>query len=279
MKLSVLVDNNTFIDRYFLGEPALSFFIEEGEKRILFDTGYSDVFIKNAEKMRIDLRDLDFVALSHGHVDHTWGLTHLIRLHMEAKTEKMIHKTPTVIGHPLVFESKIFDSVGEIGSILSHEKLNRHFPICLSQGPVWLTDRIVFLGEVKRIFDFEGNDSIGKVVTKLGEVDDFIQDDTALVYKSSEGLVIIVGCAHSGICNIIEYAKEVCKEERVVDIIGGFHLLNPSKEQLEKTVQYIKELKPDNLHACHCTDFHSKAALSTVANIKEVGVGLKLEYL
>jgi metal-dependent hydrolase (beta-lactamase superfamily II) len=74
MKLSVLVDNNTLIDRYFLGEPALSFFIEEDDKRILFDTGYSDAFIRNAEKMRIDLRNLDWVALSHGHVDHTWGV-------------------------------------------------------------------------------------------------------------------------------------------------------------------------------------------------------------
>ncbi|MCY9204444.1 MBL fold metallo-hydrolase [Bacillus atrophaeus] len=279
MKLSVLVDNNTFIDRYFLGEPALSFFIEEGDKRILFDTGYSDIFIKNAEKMKIDLSDLDFVALSHGHVDHTWGLTHLIRLYMEAKNENMIYKTPAVIGHPLVFESKLFDSIGEIGSILSHEKLNKHFPIRLSKEPVWLTDQLVFLGEVKRKFDFEGKDAIGKIVTEQGEVDDFVQDDTALVYKSSEGLVIIVGCAHSGICNIIEYAKEVCQEERIADIIGGFHLLDPPKEQLEKTVQYIKEIKPADLHPCHCTDLASKVALSTVADIKEVGVGLKLEYL
>ncbi|WP_445491581.1 MBL fold metallo-hydrolase [Niallia sp. 03133] len=279
MKLSVLVDNNTFIDRYFLGEPAISFFIEEGDKRILFDTGYSEVFIKNAEKMRIDLRDLDYVALSHGHVDHTWGLTHLIRLHMEAKNEKMMYNTPTVIGHPLVFNTKLFDPIGEIGSILSHEKLSKHFPIRLTKDPLWLTDRLVFLGEINRIFDFEGKDFIGQVVTDQGEINDYIQDDTAIVYKSSKGLVIIVGCAHSGICNIIEYAKEVCQEERVVDIIGGFHLINPTKKQLEKTVHYINELKPTILHACHCTDFHSKVALSTVAPLKEVGVGLQLSYL
>ena len=59
-------------------------------------------------------------------------------------------------------------------------------------------------------------------MTDQGRVNDFVLDDTAIVYKSSEGLVIIVGCAHSGICNIIEYAKEVCQEERVVDIIGDF---------------------------------------------------------
>ncbi|AMM95731.1 beta-lactamase (plasmid) [Peribacillus simplex] len=278
MKLSILVDNNTLIDRYFFGEPALSFFIEEDNKRILFDTGYSDAFMKNAEKMRIDLRDLDWVALSHGHVDHTWGVTHLIRLHMEAKGELIIHNTPTIIGHPLVFESKLLDSVGEIGSILSYNKLSRHFPIRLSKQPFWLTDKLVFLGEIKRKFDFEGKEVIGKVATTKEEFDDYVFDDTALVYKSSEGLVIMVGCAHSGICNIIEYAKEVCEEERIVDIIGGFHLLNPSNFQLENTVKYIKELRPNKLHASHCTDLHSKIALSTVADIEEVGVGLQLEY-
>lgn len=273
------MDNNTFIDRYFLGEPALSFFIEEGDKRILFDTGYSDIFMRNAEKMKIDLANLDVVALSHGHIDHTWGLTHLLRLHMEAKNEGLVHKTPTITGHPQVFESKMFDTVGEIGSVLSYDKLNKHFPIHLSKEPVWLTDRLVFLGEIKRVFDFEGKESIGKRITEQGDFDDFVLDDTALAYRTDNGLVIIVGCAHSGICNIIEYAKEVCKESRVVDVIGGFHLLEPSMHQLEKTVQYIKELKPESLHACHCTDLHSKLALATAANIKEVGVGLKLEYI
>lgn len=278
MELTVLVDNNTLIDRYFIGEPALSFFIEDGDKRILFDTGYSDAFMKNAEKLRIDLRNLDWVALSHGHVDHTWGLTHLTRLHMEAKEEAIKHNTPTIIGHPLVFESKLLDTVGDIGSLLSCNKLNRHFPINFSKQPYWLTNKLVFLGEIKRKFNFEGKEKIGKVATVEEEFDDYVFDDTALVYKSSKGLVIIVGCAHSGICNIIEYAKEVCREERIVDIIGGFHLLNPSYEQLDNTVNYIKELKPQKLHASHCTDLHSKIALSKVADIKEVGVGLKLEY-
>lgn len=279
MRLSILVDNHTFIDRYFLGEPALSFFIETETKRVLFDTGYSDIFIKNAQKMKIDLRDLDYVVLSHGHVDHTWGIVHLMQLHMEAKNENIKHNTPSIIGHPIVFESKQLSSIGEIGSIISKEKLERHFPVHLSKEPFWITDKLVFLGEIKRVFDFEGKDSIGKIVTGQGEYEDFIQDDSALAYKSSDGLVIIVGCAHSGICNIIEYAKEVCQEERVIDIIGGFHLLNPPKHQLEQTVQYIRNVKPASLHAAHCTDFRSKVALAQVANCEEVGVGLQLEFL
>lgn len=278
MKLSVLVDNNTLIDRYFIGEPALSFFIEDNGKYILFDTGYSDAFLKNAERMGIDLRELDYVVLSHGHVDHTWGLTHLIRLYMEAKNEKIKYHTPAIIGHPLVFNSKLLNPFGEIGSIVSHEKLNQHFPVHLTKEPLWITNRLVFLGEIKRTFDFEGQDYIGEVVAKQGKINDYILDDTAMVYKSSEGLVIIVGCAHSGICNIIEYAKEVCQEDKVADIIGGFHLLNPTKNQLHKTIEYINKLQLNAIHACHCTDLRSKIALSTVATLEDVGVGLQLLY-
>lgn len=74
MKLTVLVDNNTYIDQYYLGEPGVSYFIEDCGIRILFDTGYSDVYVRNAKKMGIDLSELDAVVLSHGHNDHTGGL-------------------------------------------------------------------------------------------------------------------------------------------------------------------------------------------------------------
>ncbi|MDY5913148.1 MAG: MBL fold metallo-hydrolase, partial [Inconstantimicrobium porci] len=74
MDLTVLVDNNTYIDQYYLGEPAVSYYIEDKNTKILFDTGYSDIFIRNAEKMNIDLKKLDKIAISHGHNDHTLGL-------------------------------------------------------------------------------------------------------------------------------------------------------------------------------------------------------------
>jgi len=65
---------------------------------------------------------------------------------------------------------------------------------------------------------------------------------------------------------------------RVIDIIGGFHLLNPSAEQLQGTLAYMESLRPGSVHACHCTDLNSRIALSNVVDLKEVGVGLTLEY-
>ncbi len=278
MKLTVLVDNNTLIDRYFLAEPALSFFIQTGNKNILFDTGYSDIFIRNAEKMGINLKELDYLVLSHGHMDHTWGLEPLMRLYTESRIEQNAILYPTVVAHPLVLETKIVEGVGEIGSIVSKTKLSRHFKLNLQKVPVWLTENLVFLGEIPRIFEYEATPPMGSVIDEHKTMADYLMDDTGLVFKSSEGLVIIVGCSHSGICNIIEYAKKICHDERVVNVIGGFHLLNPAKQQLEGVLKYLETLQPKEVHACHCTDLHSKIQLSKVVNLKEVGVGLSLQY-
>ena len=278
MKLTVLIDNNTLIDRYFLAEPGVSYLIEEEGKKILFDAGYSDAFITNAQKLTINLLDLDFVALSHGHLDHTWGLIPLIRLYTEGMIEGLKVKKPTLVAHPLTFSSRKIGNLPEIGSLLSEDKLSGYFHLELSKEPVNLTERLIFLGEIERVNDFEAKNPLGTILRNGVEEDDFLFDDSALAYKSPNGLIIITGCSHAGICNIVEYAKKVCGDERVVDVIGGFHLLNPSAEQLQGTVEYFKSLHTDSLHACHCTDLNSKIALSKVSNIKEVGVGLMLEY-
>jgi len=278
MELTVLVDNNTLIDRYFFGEPGVSYFIEDEGKKILFDVGYSDVFIKNAQKMNINLLNIDFLAISHGHVDHTGGLYPLIRLYTEAIIENINRKNPMLVAHPLTFLTKKINDLDEIGSIISEDKLSKHFKLKLGKDPAWLTEKIVFLGEIEKQNDFEAKEPAGKIVNNGIEENDYLRDDSALVYKSSEGLVIITGCSHAGICNIVEYAKKICKENKIIDIIGGFHLLNPSKKQLQGTLEYMKKLEPNEVHACHCTDLNSKIALSKVVNLREVGVGLKLEY-
>jgi 7,8-dihydropterin-6-yl-methyl-4-(beta-D-ribofuranosyl)aminobenzene 5'-phosphate synthase len=278
MELTVLVDNNTLIDRYFLGEPGVSYLLETGGKRVLFDVGYSDAFLTNARKLSIDLRDVDYVVLSHGHMDHTWGLVPLVRLYTEALIEQLPVKKPTLVTHPLTLSARRLGNLPEIGSLLTEEKLSGFFHLQLSREPVWLTERLVFLGEIERSNDFEAREPIGKILEEGVEKDDFLLDDSALAYKSPDGLVVITGCSHAGICNIVEQARKVCGDRRVVDIIGGLHLLNPPAEQLEGTLAYMESLRPHEVHACHCTDLDSKIALSGVVDLQEVGVGLVLEY-
>lgn len=278
MKITVLIDNNTFIDRYFLGEPGVSYLIETEGQKILFDVGYSDAFITNAWKLSINLLDVDTVVLSHGHLDHTWGLMPLVQLYTEGMIEQHQRKRPRLVTHPNTLSTRRLGDLPEIGSLLLEDKLSGYFDLELGRKPVQLTERLIFLGEIERTNEFEAQEPMGKVLDDGVETDDFLIDDSALVYRSPDGLVIISGCSHSGICNIVEYAKKVCGDERVVDIIGGFHLLDPPKEQLQGTIEYMKSLRPGAVHACHCTDLNSKIALASVVDLGEVGVGLVLEY-
>ncbi|MDK2826818.1 MAG: 7,8-dihydropterin-6-yl-methyl-4-(beta-D-ribofuranosyl)aminobenzene 5-phosphate synthase [Methanolobus sp.] len=278
MKLTVLIDNNTLIDRYFLGEPGVSYLIEADDKKILFDTGYSDAFIRNAQKLNINLLDIDHIVLSHAHLDHTWGLDPLIKLYTEAQIEYLDHSQPDLIAHPLIFNSRTYCGLQEIGTLLSADKVSRIFKLKLSSEPLWITENVVFLGEIPRKFAFEHDPLESRIIIDGKEHEDELLDDTALAIKTKQGLVIITGCSHSGICNIIEYAKKVCNEEKIVDIIGGFHLLNPPEIKMKQTMDYFHRLNATEVHACHCTDLRSKINLSEVCNLKEVGCGLQLEY-
>lgn len=285
MKLKVLIDNNTLIDRYFIGEPGVCYYIESEGKKILFDLGYSDAFIKNGIKMQVDFNDVDYVVLSHSHLDHTWGMEPLIKWFNEVKMEGKQYKKPILVAHPQVFTPRSFNGDDEFGMTLSRDLVLKYVEDGLTSGPFWMTEHLVFLGQIPRLNGFEAKEPIGKIRGEHslkgneGElIDDYSLDDSALCFKSQEGLVIITGCSHAGICNIAEYAKQVCGDDRIVDIVGGLHLQNPSLDQLEGTAAYLKDQHCQGVHACHCTDLASKIALSQVTNILEVGVGLELEY-
>ena len=121
MRLTILADNNTLIDAYYLGEPGLSILVEEENNKILFDLGYSDVFMKNAYKMGIDLREVNRIVLSHGHLDHTWGLTSLME-NMEASTYKDSGRRIKLLTHPAALDLKM-DEGEPIGFIYSQAAL------------------------------------------------------------------------------------------------------------------------------------------------------------
>lgn len=214
MKLKVLEDNNTFIDMYYLAEPGVSYYIEDGEEKILFDTGYSSIFVDNARKMNIDLKEVRKLVISHGHDDHAGGLKYFF-------TEK---RDVELIAHPACFDYKEDESGLYIGSPLSKEDLSKVCKLNLTKEPVKISDNITYLGEIPTLNDFEPRYSVGKSIVNGEKIDDSVLDDSAIVYKSDKGLFIITGCSHSGICNIIEYAKSVCNDNRIYGVLGGFHL-------------------------------------------------------
>jgi 7,8-dihydropterin-6-yl-methyl-4-(beta-D-ribofuranosyl)aminobenzene 5'-phosphate synthase len=280
LTLSVLVDNTTLTDKdQFMGESGLSFFIETDGRKVLFDTGLSGLFLANAEKLGLHLRDLDCIVLSHGHNDHTGGLATLARHLTGSRAAGQEPGMPELIAHPRCFWPK--EKAGTMnGSPMSAAEVHRTFPTRLSAKPVWITDDLVFLGEIPRRFAFEMTDPGKRTIQSPdGKAEsDFLLDDSALAFRSDEGLVVITGCSHAGICNITEYAREVCDEKTVRDIIGGFHLLAPEPGRLEGTGNYLNRLHLNALHACHCTSLRAKIALAGYCPLQEVGVGMKFEW-
>ena len=123
-----------------------------------------------------------------------------------------------------------------------------------------------------------------KFIISSGELpDDFIQDDTAPVYKSSEGIIVITGCSYSGICNIVQYAAEIAEKKwgiaKVKTVIGGLHLINSGDELLKKITTFLKNKGISEIYPCHCTDLNAKITLACGGlKVCEVGTGTIIEF-
>lgn len=266
MQLTVLVDNNTVIDQYYIGEPAACYYLEDGERKILLDTGYSDVFIRNAKSLNIDLNAVTDVVISHGHNDHTGGLRYF--------ADYFDSQTTNLIAHPDAFQER-FDNGHNIGCPVELLKLEEKFNLKLTRAPYAVSERLLFLGEIPSYSDFERTGPVGFIKEAGREREDFVLDDSALAYKGEQGLFIITGCSHSGICNIIEHAKKVCGEQKIAGVLGGFHVFDIS-EQLTRTIDYFAANKIHTLYPCHCVSFAAKAEIHKSIAIHEVGVGLRI---
>lgn len=273
MKLTVLVDDAVADSNRLTAEHGLCFYIKDERKKILFDTGCSDVFIKNATSLGINLLDLDYIILSHGHYDHTWGLNYYFPLYISALETNQITKKPTIITHPDTFLEKNEIGLGEIGCLLTENKLKKCFNVITTKEPYYLTDHLIFLGEIPRLNDFEAKESTEKVLRNGKYEDDFVLEDSALVFKDNNELSVITGCSHSGICNMIEHAKNICNDTNIARIIGGLHLIDTDEEKINKICSYLKQQSVKEIYPCHCTDFNAKVKLSNELKLKNIGVG------
>lgn len=254
MKITILVDNNTQIDNYYLSEPGVSYYIETENRKILFDVGFSDVFLKNAESLNCNLLNCTDIVFSHGHLDHTWGIDFLIRKYKVLDFKGSHRQKPNLICHPYAIRPKFTDDVGLIGNMISIDILKNEFNLIKSKSEYSITQNIFFLGEIPEYFDFEERNIFGKTIDDDGElIPDYLIDDSALVISTPQGIGIITGCSHSGICNIIEHAKRIANQNNILFILGGFHLIDASLKKQRKVAQYIDSQSIEFIYPCHCT--------------------------
>ena len=266
MKITVLTENLTFTDEHFFGEPGPSYWIEVDGKHILFDTGFSDLYIKNAKKLGIDLSTTDAIVLSHGHNDHATGIkdfpypsTHL-----------------PLITHPNCFIPK-YDEDEYIGASITTYEAKQNYNYIPSVKPYFITPNIAFLGEIPVVYDFEQRTQVGDIKIGNKTEPDYLIDDTAMAIRTSNGIVVITGCSHSGVCNIIDQAKSVFHTNTISTILGGFHLRSAKEDRLEKTAAFFAKNITGTVYAGHCTGFQAKYLLNTKVHVEEPFVGETIE--
>lgn len=268
MKLTVLCDNHTYIDRYYLGEPAASYLIEDGERCILFDTGYSAVFIENARRMGIDLSRVTDVVLSHGHNDHTGGLSSFFAA---------FSQPVRLIAHPAVFRRRRADGQ-EVGAPIALSDLPAQAELCLTAEPLQISPHIWFLGEIPRDYAFEAERAVGETETAPERWEaDTLPDDSGLALLTDDGLFLVAGCAHCGICNMLRQAKTVTGETHVAGVFGGMHLFD-TDDAFRAALDELAAQGVQTVYPCHCTSLSVKAAMCARFAAPEVGVGMELVW-
>lgn len=260
MKIFILTEN--VAGGKFLAEHGLSYLIEIDEEKVLFDTGHSNVFLKNAAMLGIDIcNDVENVVLSHGHWDHGDGLQFL--------------KNKTLITHPAVFTKRFRKSDhSKVGLSLTKEKILKKFRIKESQLPVRITENLYFLGEIRRLNDFESKTTSYEFEDGT---DDFVPDDSALAAIVNNELVVITGCSHSGICNICEHAKIATGISKIKAVIGGFHLKNRDRQTID-TIEYFRKNGTEKLYPSHCTELPALTAFYNEFEFERVKTGMILKF-
>jgi 7,8-dihydropterin-6-yl-methyl-4-(beta-D-ribofuranosyl)aminobenzene 5'-phosphate synthase len=254
MTISILTDNNPGV--YTGAEHGLSYLIEFDGKRLLFDTGQSNLFLKNAETMGIDMTHIDMFILSHGHFDHGDGLQFLSR--------------GMLICHPDCFVKRYREAdYSYIGLVNTKDEISRKFQLITSAMPYKITDKIYFLGEIPRITDFESKYT--SFIFEDGHPD-FVMDDSAMALVHDKGLFIITGCGHSGIVNILEHAKKVTGLYKLYGIMGGFHL-RENNRQTKESIRYLKDSDIVHVLPSHCTEDPALSLFLTDFNSKQVRTG------
>ena len=240
-----------------LAEWGLSILVDTGDLRVLVDTGASVSVPQNAALLGIDLATIDRIVLSHGHFDHTGGLKGVLQ---------QAGKGMEVIAHPDMWGRK-YSRAGDweryIGIPFERgelEALGASFN--LSREPVWISDDIVTTGEIPLSTDYEQPDPDMWLKEDGGWRFDEILDDRALIIKTAEGLVIILGCAHRGPINTIRHAQQITGVEQVHTVVGGTHLLRASEERVLITAAAFQEMGARRVGVSHCTGLHSAMLLA-----------------
>lgn len=248
-RLTIICENSVGTPFGVIGEHGFACYIETNKGNYLFDTGQGCGIVRNSLALKKDLSRIESIIISHGHYDHTGGLPAVLNIRGQVD----------VFGHPDMFVERffIFNERKRAIGIPFHrsylESLGADFKLNTDMteiGPgVWLT------GEIPRKTSFEKGDANMIACMPDGKIidPDPLKDDLSLIINSDKGIILVLGCAHAGLVNILDYVIEKTGKDRIYAIIGGTHLGFAGDEQFEETVKAINRYKIEKIGVSHCT--------------------------
>ena len=248
MLIKTLVENTT-ISNDFGKEHGLSLYIETGKHKILFDVGASDLFLQNAKKLDVNIADIDFLVISHGHYDHGGGLKTFFKENTRAE----------VFVHRLAFgKHYAIRSNDELDFIGLAEELKHNKQIVFTSDRFFINSRIqVFSNVLQREPRLKSNNGLLRKHEVQGQMlDDTFAHEQHLVIEEEGTILLVTGCAHNGIINILEHFY-MLKGQMPDYVIGGFHLSSRSggdedSEMIDRIGKYLMGTKA-KFYTCHCT--------------------------
>jgi len=275
--LTILVDNVVPEKSEALGEHGFSAYLETGHGNFMFDTGKGKTVVHNALVYKKDLKTINKIILSHSHGDHTGGLPEVLRIQSR--------KPLDVYAHPDIFLYRFRKKNGEetyggIPFVRGYlEKMGARF--VFKKEYVEIEDGIFLTGEVPRETPFEGGDMGNRFAIRDGEVTpEIILDDQSMIINTEKGILIVLGCAHAGVINVINHAIEKSGAETIFAIVGGTHIGLSGDVQLQKSIEELKSYQIQHFIPSHCTGLDAitrmKQELHKIFQFSHVG--LRLEF-
>ncbi|WP_069806847.1 MBL fold metallo-hydrolase [Vulcanisaeta thermophila] len=267
MRVTILVDNYatqlTSLSKRLISEWGFAAYVHD--YRILYDTGLTGTaLLNNMRALGIDVDEPDYLVISHRHIDHTGG----VRRFLEARSRPI-----TMIAHENLFtRAYAKDEEGRLTDIsvdFTRDYLeSKGVRLILIKEPYWIGSDVVVSGQIPRRWG----------PSHVGGVTDEVPDDMALYIKHPKGLVVITGCGHSGVENIVEYGLQVTGLKEVYAVIGGLHFLGLSGDRIRQAVNYLTSKSPSVVVGTHCTGVIGMAELQkAMPNAARVGgVGLTI---